>query len=253
MRVFMLLAAVQIACSGCMVTQPQYTPVPAMRLVEQKTATPYWIYVPSTYDSTKPVPLVVTLHGSRLWDSSKAQIREWKRLAEDEGFIVVAPKLRASVLRIIRRGAWLEDLKRDERSVLAIMDEVCRRYSIARGKDKVPDILLTGFLEGGYPLYYIGLRNAERIGMLIARDCCVDLAVLEQIDRSGASWQAAVKLPIVVFNGKDGWPSPVTNGWKAFRFLRLNHCTRAVRKELRGGQLRRPRRTYTYWRIYRLR
>lgn len=244
---------VQTVSAGCMVTQPQYTPVPARRLVEQQSETPYWIYVPSAYDSQRPWPLVVTLHGSRIWDSSKSQIREWKRLAEDEGFIVVAPKLRGSAFSVIRRGAWLRDLSRDERSVLAIIDRVCEQYNIARGEGGAPDILLTGFLEGGYPLYYIGLRNAGRIGMLIARDCYVDLEMLEQIDRNGASWRAATKLPMMVFSGKDGWSAPVNQGWKAFRFLRENDCTKAVRKELRGGQLRRPRKTYTYWRKYRLR
>lgn len=51
----------------------------------------YYYYVPSSYDGSKPVPLVVELHGgwctgAALWVGTRTD-----RLAEKEGFIVVSP------------------------------------------------------------------------------------------------------------------------------------------------------------------
>jgi len=242
MRYLFLILPMLVLSAGCVVTQRQDTPVRYRRLVEKQTQREYYIYVPSNYDAARSWPLVVTLHGAGVWDSGKSQIREWRYLAEQKGLIVVAPELDSAAYCVLRRGAWMKDLASDERAVLAIMDEVAGKYNVAAGS-----VLLTGFLEGGYPLYYVGLRNAGRFSMLIARDCYCDLDMMRGLELNDGQWKAAKELSMMVFNGKDGWGLLSGQGWKAFRFLRKNRCFNVEHKELRGGQLRRPNKAYKYW------
>ena len=244
MRYYLLILPLLGIAGGCIVTQPQDTPVPALQILEQKTQTSYWIYVPSGYTEDRDWPLVVTLHGSSTWDSSKTQIDEWKYLAEQKGLIVVAPDLSSVSGYRLNRDKWMENLKRDEQAVLAVMDEVTTKYRISMGRGgERPAILLTGFLQGGYPLYYIGLLNPKWFSMLIARDCYTDEEMLNELELS----EDATKLSILIFNGKDGWSPLPTHGWDAYRCLRQKRCYQTRRKEVRGGQLRRPELAYQNW------
>ena len=54
----------------------------------------YHIYIPSTYDAKKPVPLLIVLHGGGGNGKNmeeKTTLRGFDKLAEKEGFIVVYP------------------------------------------------------------------------------------------------------------------------------------------------------------------
>ncbi|MCK4602485.1 MAG: prolyl oligopeptidase family serine peptidase [Phycisphaerae bacterium] len=234
---YLLMLPLLAATVGCPVF-PADTPVEPLKKVETVTGRPYWLYVPSYYSADRNWPLVVTLHGTHGFDSSSAQIKEWKGLAEEHGLIVVAPTLRCvqGILPVIR-GAWEEDLQTDERTVLAVIDEMSSQYKID------PEaILLTGFSAGGYPLYYIGLRNPTRFNMLIARSCNSDLGLFEGLDLT----DDARKLPIMIFWGKDD-PGIQKHCWQAYRWLR-NHDCNARKKKVKGGHYRRPGRAYQYWR-----
>ena len=228
--------------SGCPVTQPQDTPVPAVREVEPKTGRDYRLYVPSTYDQARAWPLVITLHGTHGWDSSNAQIKEWKALAEEEGFIVAAPSLQSvqGILPVVR-SFWFDDLAVDERAVLAIIDEVSDNYNIDPNA-----VLLTGFSAGGYQLYYIGLRNPDRFNALIARACNSHLDIFERIELTDEARQ----LPIEIFWGKDDLKPLRDQSWAAFRYLRERGFCRAHRQETKGGHFRRPEMAYKLWEKY---
>ncbi|HEX7296776.1 MAG TPA: alpha/beta hydrolase-fold protein [Pyrinomonadaceae bacterium] len=49
----------------------------------------YYLFVPSSVDQKKPVPLVVLLHGSGR--NGLTLVERWKDLAESQGFIIVGP------------------------------------------------------------------------------------------------------------------------------------------------------------------
>jgi polyhydroxybutyrate depolymerase len=51
----------------------------------------YLLYVPKSYDSTRPTPLVISMHGGAGWPAMQRDISEWNRLADENGFIVVYP------------------------------------------------------------------------------------------------------------------------------------------------------------------
>jgi polyhydroxybutyrate depolymerase len=51
----------------------------------------YLLYVPPSYDHTKPSPLVISMHGAALWPAQQMNLSRWNRLADEYGFIVVYP------------------------------------------------------------------------------------------------------------------------------------------------------------------
>jgi len=239
MRKLLLILPLLVFVAGCPVTQSQDTPVPADELVNPKTGREYWLYVPSTYSKDKTWPLVITLHGTHGWDSSRAQIKEWKKLAEEKSFIVAAPHLRGvqGILPVIKSW-WYEDLAGDERHVLAVMDEICSEYNIDKNR-----VLLTGFSAGGYPLYYVGLRHPRRFSMLIARACNSDIGIFEDLKMN----DDIRKMPILIFWGKDDLSEISKQSWQAFAWLRRHKCYQTEIERIKGGHLRRPDLAYRLW------
>jgi poly(3-hydroxybutyrate) depolymerase len=232
---------VWIACAGllagCPVTQSQETPVPARSVTEPQTGHTYWLYVPSYYRADRYWPMVVTLHGSKVWDGPQRQMMEWKALAEQHGFLVIAPTVPSAegILPVMGR---FKQLAEDEKAVLADIDQVSAQYQVDSQA-----ILLTGFSAGGYPLYYIGLRNPARFNALIARACDSSLDILESIELT----DAVRKMPIRIFWGKDDLSVIQKESWQAFRWLREHRCFNTTMKEVRGGHLRRPEQAYRFW------
>ena len=51
----------------------------------------YLLYVPSSYDRTKPTPLVISLHAAALWPATQMETSQWNKVADEHGFIVVYP------------------------------------------------------------------------------------------------------------------------------------------------------------------
>ncbi len=225
--------------TGCPVTQSQDTPISPTKQREASTRRVYRLYVPSYYDENRSWPLVVTLHGTHGWDSSRAQIKEWKALAEAKGFIVAAPALKSvqGILPVLK-GPWFKDLASDERSILSVIDEVSDNYNVDPNA-----VLLTGFSAGGYPLYYVGLRNPDRFNMLVARACNSSEDIFETIEVT----EQVRQMPIVIFWGKDDLNRIADQSWAAYRWLRENRCFSTSKQKTQGGHLRRPALAYRFW------
>jgi len=234
-----LLAPLVMLAAGCPVTQPQDTPADALRLTTQADKAAYWLYVPSYYDPQRTWPLVVTLHGTNPWDSSVLQIMEWKALAEEKGFLVVAPDLRSTqgILPVIH-SLWEKDLAADDRAILAVLAELRSKYNI-----DPQAVLLTGFSAGGYPLYYTGLRHPERFGMLIARACNSSMDIFE----GAPILDAAKDMPIIIYWGRDDAKPIRDQSWQAYRWLRQHSYLRTERHIIRGGHIRHPELAWRYW------
>ena len=233
------LAALTL-CSGCPVWQDQNVPVPAEQHAEPVTGADYWVYVPKDYPDDRRWPLVVTLHGTVPWDTYTREINEWKRLAEDKGFVVVAPSLKSpqGILPVIPR-LWFEDLERDERVVLATIDEVCRRHPAVDRSC----VLLHGFSAGGYPLLFVGLRNPDRFNMLIGRGINSDPRLLERIERT----DEAREMPVVLLWGRDDTPLIRKQCWFAYTYLRERGFHNTEYETFPGAHLRRPDLAYEHW------
>lgn len=225
--------------AGCPVTQRQDAPASALRIKTERGKAKYWLYVPADYSADRDWPLVITLHGTHGWDSSRAQIAEWKYLADQRGLIVAAPDLKSvqGILPVYPK-LWFNDLAADEENILAVIDEICGKYRVDRSC-----ILLTGFSAGGYPLYYVGLRNPQRFNMLVARNTNSSIRLFERIELT----DEARNLPIVIFWGKDDLREINKQSWQAVRWLGEHGFKKLTRKKFRGGHLRRPETTYSFW------
>src|SRR5215831_10493545 len=51
----------------------------------------YLLYVPKTYNRSKPTALVISLHPGATWAAFEMNTSRWNDLAEQYGFIVVYP------------------------------------------------------------------------------------------------------------------------------------------------------------------
>jgi hypothetical protein len=93
-------------------------------------------------------------------------------------------------------------------------------------------------------MYYAGLRNPQRFSMLIARNCNSSMPMLGTIEIT----DAARKLPVMIFWGKDDLQQIQDQSWEAFRYLRQRRCYEVQHSEVMGGHLRRPELAYRVWR-----
>ena len=121
----------------------------AYRSTVDKTLQPYRVFVPSTYDGTRPMPLLVALHGMG-GDENEMFDQFGKELtadAEKAGFIVVAPKGRGPA------SMYRGDAERD---VLDTISEVDRDYRINRDR-----IYLMGHSMGAYGVWSIAMNNPD--------------------------------------------------------------------------------------------
>ena len=71
---------------------PNWTSATTGTIVSSGEKREYLLYVPKSYDRTKPTPLVITLHTSMSWDSSALAISQWNLVADENGVIVVYPE-----------------------------------------------------------------------------------------------------------------------------------------------------------------
>jgi len=242
------LAVLSAALAGCPVHAGD-TPVEEFRAVTASTKATYYVYLPSYHDRSRLWPMVVTLHGTYGFDSARAQVREWRELAEEHGFVVLAPVLKSTQgILPVGRAARIKDLERDERHVIDAVNEARRKYDIDPAA-----IMITGFSAGGYPLYYIALRNPELFSAMVARMCNCDLGILKTIPMT----EKVRAMPMLIFFSKSGI-SPVSShlnpvavqSWAAFRYLRQHGCTKAEIKDVRGGHQRNPKLAFAFWRAH---
>ncbi|MBT3199979.1 MAG: hypothetical protein HN350_08675 [Phycisphaerales bacterium] len=239
MKRYLILLSLAWLLPGCPVPWTPETPVSAVKKQQFTTGAKYYIYTPSYHTKARSWPVVITLHGSFGWDGPMRQAQEWQYYAEKYGFILIAPSLHSAegILPVLN---WDSKLKKDETNVLAILDEVLETYNGDRHA-----VLLSGFSAGGYPMYYIGLRNPERFNMLISRGGNSSSRIFENIELS----DTAKKLPIMIYWGKDDVFTK-NAGWDAFRWLRQNGVATARMKKVKGGHLRRPEDAYIFWQQY---
>ena len=122
----------------------------------------YYMYVPSTYTEGRPHPVIVSCHGTPPYDVAEHHIREWKMLGEQYGCIIVAPELIATD-GLIGDGPIVGMLD-DERFILSLISLLGFRFNIDRA-----NIMITGFSGGGFPTYWVGLRNPGVFTAVAAR------------------------------------------------------------------------------------
>ncbi len=126
----------------------------------------YLLYVPRSYDRTRPTPLVISLHAAALGPAAQRETSQWNKAAEEHGFIAVYPSgTEDDGPRIwhAERGAGLG---RDVRFIADLIDTLEADYNIDPAR-----IYANGLSNGGGMAFVLSCTLSDRIaavGMVAA-------------------------------------------------------------------------------------
>lgn len=186
---------------------------------------PYAVFVPSSYDSSQPAPLIVSLHGlgrSHDWLMGYHGLLDQ---AEANGYIVVTP------LGYIRRGWYgsrelddMQDAQRSEQDVMNVLQLMRDEFSVDSNR-----IYLWGHSMGGAGTYHIAAKYPNIFaGLGVAAPAPEADAPMNNILNN------IKHLPIFVLQGDEDAAVPVerTRAWVAkMQELGMQH----VYVEIPGG------------------
>lgn len=155
----------------------------------------YLLYVPRSYDRTKPTPLVISMHAAMLWPGHQRDISHWNQLADQHGFIVVYP----SGLAPWGGGTGVSPkiwLLRPEPVLSAnitflseLIDTLKAGYSIDPTR-----IYANGFSNGGAMTFALSCRLSHRIAAVGT--------VSAAQDQLPSSWCSGARpMPLINFHG----------------------------------------------------
>jgi polyhydroxybutyrate depolymerase len=184
----------------------------------------YLLYVPRSYDRSKPTPLVISMHGAGLWGASQRDISRWNDLADREGFIVVYPSgVGGQGVRVWRAEPGPE-LMKDVRFISELIDTLKASYNIDSTR-----VYANGLSNGGGMSFVLSCTLVDRIaavGMVAAAQTipwtwCKDARAVPMIAFHGTAD------PEIPYNGGASWisprPFPSTPKW-AQNWARRNGC-----------------------------
>ena len=185
----------------------------------------YLLYVPRTYDRTRPTPLVISMHGAGMWPAAQKDTSQWNRVAESEGVIVVYPSGRGGGgPRIWRAATAGAGLMRDVRFIWELIDTLEAAYNIDPAR-----IYANGLSNGGGMAFVLSCTLSDRIaavGMvgaaqLLPWSWCTDRRPVPMIAFHGTADTAAP------YKGGPSWvtrgPFPNVLTWTA-NWAGRNQC-----------------------------
>jgi polyhydroxybutyrate depolymerase len=184
----------------------------------------YLLYVPKSYDRSRPTPLVISMHGAGLWGAVQKETSEWNDLADKEGIIVVYPSgVGGKGVRVWRVDPGVEVMK-DVRFISELIATLERSYNIDSTR-----IYANGLSNGGGMSFVLSCALSDRIaavGLVAAAQTmpwrwCRDKRPVPMIAFHGTAD------PEVPYNGGSSWvtprPFPSTPKW-AEKWAGKNRC-----------------------------
>ena len=115
----------------------------------------YLLYLPKTYDRSKPTPLIISLHPAASRPAAEMEISRWNELADEHGFIVVYPS-GSDVPRVWPMGRL--SLTRDVQYISDLIDKLEAEYNIDQNA-----IYADGISNGGGMAFALSCKLSERI------------------------------------------------------------------------------------------
>jgi len=184
----------------------------------------YLLYVPRSYDRTKPTPLVISMHGAGLWGAAQKETSQWNTVADGQGFIVVYPSAVGGGGPRIWHVDHGPGLMRDVRFISELIDTLKASYNIDPTR-----IYANGLSNGGGMSFVLSCTLSDRIaavGMVAAAQLlpwswCTDHRPVPMISFHGTAD------PATPYNGGRTWVAPerfpsIPN-WTA-NWARRNRC-----------------------------
>ncbi|MBZ0294909.1 MAG: hypothetical protein K8L99_20270, partial [Anaerolineae bacterium] len=123
-----------------------WTPPEPQPVDEPEAARGYALYVPSSYDSENPTPLVITLHGRPDNGAGIAYITDMNKVAEREGFIALYPDGLNNEWNYGRDiSIYPQPPQDDTRFLTVLMADLAQDLNIDPAR-----VYVTGFSNGGF-------------------------------------------------------------------------------------------------------
>jgi polyhydroxybutyrate depolymerase len=126
--------------------------------VSQGQKREYLLYVPPSYDPTRPSPLVISLHGAGLWGAAQKEISRWNEVADREGLIVVYPSGTSGDGPRVWHMEPGAGPNRDVAFIAALIDTIEAAYNIDAGR-----IYADGLSNGGGMAFVLSCTLSDRI------------------------------------------------------------------------------------------
>jgi predicted esterase len=142
----------------------------------------YWVRLPKGYDSGKPTPVVIGMHGCGdtaqnfvTWGAAPYNDTTMARQNDGQLYIGIA-------VEDVPSNCW--DGK-DSGKVLAALDDAAACFYVDQSK-----VTIAGYSSGAAVAYLVGLSHAERFnGILIEDGALYDNGMLESTLLSSAAWK----------------------------------------------------------------
>jgi polyhydroxybutyrate depolymerase len=180
----------------------------------------YLLYVPRSYDRSRPTPLVISMHGAAGWPAQQMNLSGWNRVAESQGFLVVYP----SGAEGTGPRVWHVAEAREVRFISELIDKLEAAYNIDPAR-----IYANGLSNGGGMTFVLSCSLSSRIaavGMVGAAQFlpwswCTDHRAVPMIAFHGTAD------PMMPYNGGRSWIAPdlfpSVPAWTA-AWARRNRC-----------------------------
>jgi polyhydroxybutyrate depolymerase len=122
----------------------------------------YLLYVPETFDSTRPTPLVLTFHGFAGWPQQQMENSNWRQVAEEYGFLVVYPAgtgfpLRWQIGQNFNESDEANDATNDLIFIRDLLDTLSEQFCLDLNR-----VYANGLSNGGGMTYLLACEMADR-------------------------------------------------------------------------------------------
>lgn len=121
----------------------------------------YYLYIPPTYDSAQPLPVVFSFHGFLSNPESQALISGWHKLAAQEGFMVVYAQGQKFPQRWNAGETWGDSDVDDVQFFRDMLDDLPLAATVDRSR-----VYVNGFSNGGGMTVRIGCEAADLLAAM---------------------------------------------------------------------------------------
>ncbi len=166
----------------------------------------YLLYVPRSYDRSRPAPLVISMHGGAMWPAAEEETSQWNRVADEYGFLVVYPSgVSGDGPRAWDAGAG-PGLIRDVRFISELIDTLMASYNIDPSR-----VYADGLSNGGGMAFVLSCTLSNRIAavgvvapaIFLPWGSCTDRRAIPMIAFHGTAD------PVVPYRGGTSWVAPI--------------------------------------------
>ena len=180
---------------------PNWTTATRGTIVSSGQQRHYLLYVPKSYDPSKPAPLVICLHTSMSWPSAAMAISHWNKVADENGFIVVYPEGTGS-------GPKSWEMEKSETPSqmpdVIFISQVIDKLEAAYNVDKAR-IYANGMSNGGGMAFVLSCTMSDRIAAVGLVSAGLD---------PGWSWCTDRRpVPVIAFHGTADPICPYNGGY----------------------------------------